>query len=147
MVCDDCGYVHYRSHGVAAAVVIRDDDGRLLMVRRGPEASRSGLWAIPAGFVDYGEDIRDAAKRELLEETGLIAELGDVLNVASNFHDSAKLTIGVWFAGTVTGGELQAGDDVDDVGFFELDRLPPLAFETDVQLLAILGADGAATAG
>ena len=117
------------------------------MVRRGPEASRPGLWAIPAGYVDYGEDIRDAAVRELYEETGLVAELGEVVHVASNFHDPEKLTVGVWFAGTVTGGDLVAGDDVDDVGWFALDGLPPLAFDTDVQLLEILGAEGVETAG
>ena len=115
-------------------------------MRRGIEASRPGLWAIPAGFVDYGEDIRDAALRELREETGLVAELGPVVHVASNFHDPEKLTVGIWFAGTVVGGTLRPGDDVDDVGFFALHDLPPLAFDTDVELLRILGADGATTA-
>ncbi len=78
--------------------------------------------------------MREAAKRELQEETGLIAEIGEVIHVASNFHDPAKLTVGVWFAGTVVGGELEAGDDADDARFFALDDLPPLAFETDVEL-------------
>jgi 8-oxo-dGTP diphosphatase len=112
-------------------VVVFDDDGRLLMVRRGPNATRSGLWSIPAGFVDYGEEIRSAAARELFEETGLEAEIGDVVFAASNFHDPAKLTVGIWFAGTVTGGTLEAGDDADAVGWFDLDDLPPLAFHTD----------------
>lgn len=147
MACGSCGFVHYRNPGVGAAVVIRDEEGRLLMVRRGAEASRSGLWAIPAGFVDYGEDVRDAAVRELHEETGLVAELGGVLHVSSNFHDPEKLTVGIWFSGTVVGGTLQPGDDVDDARFFALDELPPLAFDTDVELLCILGAGGATTAG
>jgi ADP-ribose pyrophosphatase YjhB (NUDIX family) len=116
---------------VGAAVVVFNDDGKLLMVRRGRGASRPGLWSIPAGFVDYGEEIRAAAARELLEETGLIAEVGDVVFVASNFHDPAKLTVGIWFAGVVTGGTLEAGDDADAVGWFDLDDLPPLAFDTD----------------
>ena len=60
-----------------------------------------------------------------------MAEIGDVVYVASNFHDPAKLTVGVWFAGTVVGGHLAAGDDADDVGFFALGALPPLAFDTD----------------
>jgi len=111
--------------------VVFDDDGRLLMVRRGPHATRSGFWSIPAGFVDYGEEIRSAAARELLEETGLEAEIGDVVFAASNFHDPAKLTVGIWFAGTVTGGTLEAGDDADAVGWFDLEDLPPLAFHTD----------------
>lgn len=120
---------------MGAAVVVFNDDGRLLMVRRGRGASRSGLWSIPAGFVDYGEEIRTAAARELLEETGLIADVGDVVFVASNFHDPAKLTVGIWFAGTVTGGTLEAGDDADAVGWFDLGNLPPLAFDTDAAFI------------
>jgi 8-oxo-dGTP diphosphatase len=134
MRCPECGFVHWRNPGVGAAVIIMDEDGRILLVRRGPEASRSGLWSVPAGFVTYGEDVREAAARELEEETGLTAEIGAVVHVASNFHDPEKLTVGVWFAGTVTGGTLQAGDDADDAAFFDLDDLPPLAFETDVGL-------------
>ena len=139
--CPNCDFVHWRNPGVGAAVVVRDDAGRLLLIRRGPEATKSGLWAIPAGFVDYGEEVKAAAARELLEETGLVAEVGDVVFVASNFHDPAKLTVGVWFAGTVVGGELEPGDDADDAGFFALDDLPALAFETDAALIERLQAD------
>lgn len=133
--CPACGFIHWRNPGVGAAVVVFNEDGELLMVRRGPNATRAGFWSMPAGFVDYGEDVREAAARELLEETGLVAEIGDVVFVASNFHDPAKLTVGTWFSGTVTGGELVAGDDADAVGWFSLDALPPLAFETDEALI------------
>jgi len=137
-VCPDCGYVHFRNPGVGAAVVIRDQQGRLLMVKRASGSSRAGFWSVPAGYVDYGEEIRSAAARELREETGLVAEIGEVVFVASNFHDPAKLTVGVWFAGTVVGGALQAGDDADEVGWFDLDDLPELAFETDRAFLGSL---------
>jgi ADP-ribose pyrophosphatase YjhB (NUDIX family) len=134
-VCPACGFVHWRNPGVGAAVVVFDGAGRVLLVRRGPAATRPGLWCVPAGFVDYGEEVRAAAARELLEETGLAAEVGDVLHVASNFHDPAKLTVGIWFSGTVTGGSPMAADDADDVGWFALDDLPEMAFGTDVELL------------
>jgi len=133
--CPACGFIHWRNPGIGAAVVVFNDAGELLMVRRGPHATRAGFWSMPAGFVDYGEDVREAAARELLEETGLVADIGEVLHVASNFHDPQKLTVGTWFAGTVTGGELIAGDDADAVGWFPLDDLPPLAFETDISLI------------
>lgn len=136
--CTGCGFVHFRNPAVGAAVVIRDGAGRVLMVKRAPGATRAGYWSIPAGFVDYGEEVREAAARELEEETGLVAEIGEVVNVASNFHDPAKLTVGVWFAGTVVGGRLEASDDAEEVGWFALDDLPPLAFDTDRDFLAAL---------
>lgn len=133
--CPGCEFVHWRNPGVGAAAVVRDGSGRVLMIRRAPGATRAGLWSMPAGFVDYGEDVRAAAQRELYEETGLRADIGRVLHAAGNFHDPAKLTVGIWFEATVTGGELRPGDDADEVGFFSLDDLPPLAFETDRELL------------
>ena len=124
-------------------MVIHDPAEGILLVRRAAGATRPGLWSIPAGFVDYGEEIRTAAARELREETGLLADVGRVVWVASNFHDPAKLTVGIWFEGTVTGGRLQAGDDADAAEYFALDALPPLAFETDVAYLRSIGADPA----
>lgn len=140
--CQACGWVHFRDPGVGAAVLVRDDEGRVLLVKRGPSASKSGLWCIPAGYVDYGEDVRQAAARELFEETGLVAEVGEVVFVRSNFHDPAKLTVGIWFEGRVIEGEPKAGDDAVDVGWFRLDDLPDLAFPTDTELLGRLAREG-----
>ncbi len=137
-VCPGCGFVHWQNPGVGAAAVVRDERGRVLLVRRGPGATRAGYWSIPAGFVDADEEIRKAAARELAEETGLVGEIGEVLQVASNFHDPAKPTVGVWFAARVVGGELQAGDDATEAEFFALDNLPDLAFPTDATLLTRL---------
>jgi len=128
------------------AVVLRDDRGRLLLIERSPGSTQPGKWAIPAGFLDYGEDVRAGAAREVEEETGLIVEVGDPVFVESNWHDPAKLTVGIWFAGTIIGGKLTAGDDATDAAWFSLDSLPPLAFETDQALVSQLH-DTAADAG
>jgi ADP-ribose pyrophosphatase YjhB (NUDIX family) len=136
--CSECDFVHFRNPGVGAAVVLFDDANRILLVKRAPQATRPGLWSIPAGYVDYGEDVRDGAARELFEETGLHATVGDPVWVATNFHDPAKVTVGIWFAGVATGGELTAGDDAAAVGWFSLDELPPLAFDTDEAYIASL---------
>lgn len=136
--CPACGFVHFRNPATSAAVLVRDEAGRVLMVRRSDAVSRSGYWSLPGGFVDYGEDIRAAARRELREEAGLDAEIGGPVFVMTNFHDPEKITVCVWFEASVTGGEPVAGDDAAEVAFFSTDALPPLAFETDAALLARL---------
>jgi 8-oxo-dGTP diphosphatase len=133
-VCPACGYIAYRSPSIGVAVLLRDVDGRVLLVQRGNGATRAGYWSIPAGYMDYGEEVRAAAARELLEETGLEVEVGDAIFVATNTHDPAKRTVGIWFDGEVVGGVLHAGDDAVDAGWYPLDALPPLAFETDAAL-------------
>ena len=133
--CPQCGRIDFRAPQVGVAALVRDERGRVLMVKRGPEATQPGKWSLPAGFMDYGEGMREAAVRELREETGLEAEMGDPVHAAANFHDPEKLSVCIWFAAAVTGGELAAGSDAADAGWFPPDDPPELAFETDAALL------------
>ena len=137
MGCPDCSYVHFRDPGVGAAVLLEDGEGRVLLVKRGNGATKPGLWCVPCGFVDYGEEVRDAAAREVREETGLDVAVGDPIFVRSNFHDPEKVTVGIWFSGRVLDGVPAAGDDAVDVGWFSPQDLPALAFETDAELFRI----------
>jgi ADP-ribose pyrophosphatase YjhB (NUDIX family) len=128
--CDGCGKVVFHNPAVGVAVVVVDVEGRVLLARRA--RSYAGEWCIPCGYVEWDEDVRVAAVRELAEETGLVVELDDVLAVHSNFHDADQHTVGIWFRGRAIGGVLEAADDVDLVGFHDLDELPGrLAFPTD----------------
>lgn len=101
-----------------------------------------GLWCFPCGWVEWGEDVREAAEREAREEASIDVRLGKVLQVASNFHDAANPSVGVWFAAVraPSSPAPAPGDDVDAVAWFPPGAPPPLAFPTDAMLLARLGA-------
>jgi ADP-ribose pyrophosphatase YjhB (NUDIX family) len=106
---------------LCAGAVVRDREGRLLLVQRG-HAPSFGLWSVPGGRVEPGETPERAAAREVLEETGLLVEVGRLL---------ASVHIGDYlvhdFAAEVVGGSLAAGDDASDVrwcSFEEAELLP-----------------------
>jgi len=139
--CTACGFVFFANPGVGAAVVVRDAEGRVLLVRRSAGQFGAGKWCFPCGFVEWGEDVRDAARREAREEAGIEVVLGELLQAASNFHEQRKPTIGIWFAATLVDPEAcpVAGDDADAVGWFDPLAPPPLAFPTDRILLERVG--------
>lgn len=136
--CEACGYVRFRNPAVGVAVVLQDTEGRVLLGQRAT-GEYAGLWCIPCGYVEWSEDVREAAVREMREETGLEVEPGEVVAVYSNFHNPKLHTVGIWFRGTIIGGKLEAVDGE----FTALDWVspgvpPPLAFPTDALVLADL---------
>ena len=81
-------------------------------------------WAIPGGFVDYGEPVETAAKREALEEVGLKVELLEQFHVYSDPNrDPRKHTMSVVFIATAT-GEPVAADDAKNLGIFHSWEVP-----------------------
>ena len=133
-MCDKCGYILYENPIVGVAAIVMED-GKILLGRRAANSTFPGYWCIPCGYVEYDEDIYEAVVRECQEETGLVIKQESVFTALSNFHNPENHTVGIWFTAEVTGGKLQAGDDIDEVGFFELDEIPPLAFPTDSEII------------
>ncbi len=103
--------------GVGVVIV---EAGRMVLVKRGREPGK-GLWAVPGGKVEPGEHLRDAARREVLEETGLSVEIGDVVWVGEVIDDEHHLVL-IDFMGTFEGGELTAADDADEARWVPLDE-------------------------
>lgn len=121
-VCPKCGAVvaTYRNPFPTVDVVLIRDGRVLLIHRKNPPEG----WALPGGFVDYGESAETAAARELLEETGLKATSLKLLGVYSDPHRDPRFhTFGAVYLGTAT-GEVKAGDDAADARWWPVDQLP-----------------------
>ncbi len=125
-VCPQCGWIHFVDPKVAAAVLI-EQDNRVLLVRRVNEPFR-GLWTLPAGFINGGEDPAEAAARECLEETGLRVQVTRVLNIISGKEHPRGADFIIVYQAAIISGELSPNDDVDAAEWFTRENLPQLAF-------------------
>ena len=93
--------------------VVTDEQGRLLMIKRGHEPG-AGLWSIPGGRIEPGETDTEALVREMLEETGLTVEVGRLLGTVQRPGPGGAVLDIRDYAATVTGGTLRPGDDAAD---------------------------------
>lgn len=138
LFCPACDWVYFADPKVAVAVLLEKDQ-QILLVRRANDPQR-GLWTLPAGFVDAGEDPARAAERECLEETGLEVRVVELLDVISGQEHSRGAHIVIVYRAEILGGSLRPADDVDQVAFFSPEHLPALAFATTRKILKVVSA-------
>ncbi len=126
-VCQACGFIFYMNPKVVGGA-IPCQDGRVLLLRRRIEPAR-GQWTFPAGYVELGESVEEAAIRETKEEVAL--EIGDLslLNVYS-YRESPVVT--VVYLSRIVGGDPQLGEEAEEIDFFSPAALPwaELAFRS-----------------
>ena len=130
LLCPHCGkeVVKYRNPFPTVDIIIEMDGGIVLIQRKNPPYG----WALPGGFVDYGESLEEAAIREAKEETSLDVELLSQLGAYSDpDRDPRQHSISVVFVARSRGkGRPAASDDALEVGIFDGDSLPEeLAFD------------------
>ncbi|MCB9420968.1 MAG: NUDIX hydrolase [Ardenticatenaceae bacterium] len=135
--CPECGFVYFTDPKVGVGVLVVAQD-KVLLVRRSVPPEK-GKWSIPAGFLDRGEDPRETAVREALEETNLIVEIEGLVDVYYNVVTGGPgASVFILYRARLLGGEIRAGDDADAAAFFGLDELPELAFASTRDAIARL---------
>lgn len=92
IVCPHCGYAAYYNPKPVAAAIPVDEQGRIILLRRGFDPGR-GLWTFPGGFVDLGESVPDAARRETDEELDMAVELEALVGVYSRPEERVVLIV------------------------------------------------------
>jgi 8-oxo-dGTP diphosphatase len=108
--------------------ILLEDDSILLVKRK--HDPFQGAWALPGGFVEYGEKTEDAVVREVFEETNMRTKIHSLIGVYSDPHrDPRGHTITVVYLIEHIEGDPHAGDDASSVKFFKMNKLPALAFD------------------
>jgi 8-oxo-dGTP diphosphatase len=117
--CPSCGYQWFSNPSPVAGAIPVEPDGRIWLLKRGFEPSR-GLWTFPGGFVDLGESVEDAARREAREEIGIDLELKGLVGVYS--RPQQRVVLVVYHAAPL--GAPRTSDEATEVTAFAHDELP-----------------------
>ena len=129
--CLDCQVTFFADPKVAAGVLVVHE-GKLILQRRTIDPGR-GRWSFPSGYVERGEQVEDAAAREVFEETGIQVRLTHLLGVYSQRNNMVVLAV---YVGEPVGGTLTTCEENDAVAFFAPGDLPELAFPHDERIIA-----------
>jgi len=133
LVCTVCGFVFYLDPKVAVGTIIRDEESRIVLVRRAIEPGY-GKWVFPGGYVDLGEEVHVAAVREAREEAGLEVRLDRLLNVYSY---PGRVPVIIVYEASIVGGALNCDDEGLEARLFTPDAIPwdELAFRSTFEAL------------
>jgi 8-oxo-dGTP diphosphatase len=114
----------------ADGAIIKND--KILLIKRKNDPFK-GKWALPGGFVEYGEKVEDAVIREVYEETGLKTKIKKIIGVYSDPNrDPRGHTITIVYLLDIIGGDLKSNDDASDAKFFSFKELPDLSFDHNI---------------
>ncbi|MBE6485842.1 MAG: NUDIX hydrolase [Methanosphaera stadtmanae] len=107
------------------------EDNKIILIKRLNNPFKD-YWAIPGGFVEYGEKVEDAAVREAKEETGLDIELTKLVGVYSDpDRDPRGHTVTIAFLSKIIGGTLKSDSDAKDAKFLDINELKNMKLAFD----------------
>ncbi len=129
----ECGYIFFLDPKVVAVVLV-EQAGQILLGRRNHDPGK-GLWSFPSGYVNRGEVVEEAARREVKEETNLDVKVLGLLGVYSESDTPNVLIVYRASIGAASAELKPQAEEVQELGFFDLDALPQLAFSFDRRIL------------
>lgn len=136
--CPSCGLTVYANPAPTASALVLDEIGRVLLARRAGQPG-TGLWDLPGGFVDEGEDPLEALRRELREEAGVEIEPEEyVATIPDRYGEDGPWTLNLYWTARIASGEPEPADDVAAFAWFAPEALPPrgdFAFPNTVEIL------------
>jgi 8-oxo-dGTP diphosphatase len=134
--CSRCKTFYYENPLPVASTIVVNENREVLLVKRKKDPYKT-MWCLPIGFAESGEDVSDAALRELKEEAGIngaIVRLIDVDTVDNDFYGSLAI---VTYEVRMTGGYVRPGDDASDAKYFPILDLPELAWSSNTKAINI----------
>lgn len=120
MLCSTCGHKHFISPVPCNAVIIENDNGEILLVRRKVEPKKD-YWDLPGGFIKPYESFAASAKREIKEELQVEIAIEEIIGI---YHDvyvyqNVELpTLGICVKASILSGEINPADDINGYQFF-----------------------------
>lgn len=126
LLCSSCGFHFYQNPKLCSAVILENNKGEILLVRRFMEPKK-GFWDLPGGFVDPDETLEESAIREIKEELGI--ELPEVRYLSSHYNDylyeevNYSCVSGI-FTGKFDGEVLVSDGEISEIKFFPKDQIP-----------------------
>ena len=137
LTCPACGFINFLEPKVVAVVVI-EDKGKILLGKRNIDPGM-GCWSFVSGYVERGEKLEEAALREVKEETNLDVRLERLIGI---YSERGNPHIVIAFAASISNNDtsemIAQPDEVSELAFFALDRMPALAFPADTAILEAL---------
>lgn len=120
----------YKNPALTVDTIILEDD-KIILIKRLNNPYKDH-WAIPGGFVEYGEKVEDAAVREAKEETGLDIKLTQLVGVYSDpDRDPRGHTVTIAFLSKIIGGTLNSNSDAKDAKFVDISELKNMKLAFD----------------
>jgi NAD+ diphosphatase len=134
LVCSSCGHHHYINPNPCNAVIIENEEGKILLVERKIDPKK-GYWDLPGGFIEPGENMEESAEREISEELNVEIK---ITGLVGTYHDTYIYqnveipTLGLVVSAKITKGTPTPSDDVSSYQYFAKDEILdlPLAFKS-----------------